>query len=1496
MVKKIPFNIFSFNLLLALIASAIFSTPAFADSGSTNPTPPASGSGSTRASHSSSNNNLSDVPSGTKVVIVDSNGDKVPLGSQAAQDILASGDPQWCPTGVTPGSLSCTSNTSLSALVAGFTPSANGVIWIEEGPIADSGTAVALSGSGTWSADAGFTLTLQGGWTGSGTMIDQLQPSVFNNSISIINWNNNITVSDILISGATGPGLTVRTSKNITLTRVQSNNNTLSGAGADLETLSGSAGTVTVTSSQFNNNGGDGLDILSKGAITLTNVTANNNTNGYGAYVDNHTANSAMSVTLSGDNTFNNNKFDGLVIDSIGAVTVNDVTATGSLQDYGVSIDNCYLSLFITNVCGGTGAVKLTGTNIFTENLSGGLYVTSNGAISANNLIANSNQGSGADGVSLDNHQASAPQSVTLTGTSLFKYNNWSGLVVDSKGQITVNNITASYNKQNIGADLENPSGSSGVTLTGTNVFNGNYNTGLWVSTKGAITLNNITADCNGYQPDCVTPLGSGYGVYVENTGGTKAVTLTGINTMSNNYGDDGLYVTSNGAVKLSSVTASNNYNGDGVDISNCDSNGTKCLSSSAVTLSGTGVFNFNSNDGISVYSGGAITLNNVTANNNIAYGADLQNSSAGGVQPVTLTGTNVFDNNSYMGLYAATKGAVKLNNLTANCDGTNGTNCTGGTGGYGVYVDTCAWNSTTDFCDGVGAVTLTGTNIMNNDYYYGLYVNSKGAVTLNNVTADNSLHSDGAYIDNCQWNTYHGTPACAGSGAVTLAGTNTFNNNFYTGISVFSNGAIKINNLTANNNIEDGADLENYDAKVIETVTLTDTNTFDNNNYIGMNVDSNGAIKLNSVTANCDGTASNCTGGTSGYGLWLDNTYGAGGVPNIGTAAVSLTGTNVLNGNYYSGLYLNTHGAVTFNNLTANDNQGGDGIYVYLSGNQAFTLTGTNVFDSNYGDGLYVYTSGKISVNNVTASDNGHSNIGEGVVLYNTAGSPADVILTGANVFTGNHSDGLDIGSLGNITLNSLTANSNGAEGVSIDNCQYDPITLHTCTGTGVMTLTGTNTFDNNLSTGLDAQSGHTIKVNNATADCNGYSGNCVTGAGGNGVTLDNSEAVNPQPVTLTGTNTFNGNYDDGLQINSLGTITGSNLNASNNAHGSGLDLSNHFGLTTSTAGITLSGASIFNDNYYYGLDAASYGAISINTTSINAVGNGTSGFDGYGAYLDNSGSTASTNPAVILKGTNTLNGNYEGGLYAASTGTITLNNITADSNSEGYGATITNSTNGKGVTLTGTNVFDNNYLDGLNINIKGAVLLNNITANCNGYNLGCSGTGTGSTGLVVDNSTASPAQTVTLTGVNNFNNNNEDGLDITSAGAISASNVTASYNGGNGMLLDNHTGSAGVTLTGVNNVIGDSSSLGSNVDIHTAGAVNLTDLTSDGSGGTGLVVEATATNVTLTCGSFTNNAGNGVNVTASGTLTMIGVVASGNGATDISPTPWDVVVRNCP
>ena len=141
-------TMFLFTAFLALAFSAFYTVPVFADDGAPPPppadtgtvetppvvdvAPPADGSAETAATDTTAVDAadpmpadagdgttstdslppldesstpaeiLAQVPDGTEVVVTDPSGSVVPLASQDAVDAIMTGDPMWCPTGVTP--------------------------------------------------------------------------------------------------------------------------------------------------------------------------------------------------------------------------------------------------------------------------------------------------------------------------------------------------------------------------------------------------------------------------------------------------------------------------------------------------------------------------------------------------------------------------------------------------------------------------------------------------------------------------------------------------------------------------------------------------------------------------------------------------------------------------------------------------------------------------------------------------------------------------------------------------------------------------------------------------------------------------------------------------------------------------------------------------------------------------------------------------------------------------------------------------------------------------------------------------------------------------------------------------------------------------------------------------------------------------------------------------------------------------------------------------
>ncbi|HUI88327.1 MAG TPA: right-handed parallel beta-helix repeat-containing protein [Anaerolineales bacterium] len=978
--KKTHLRIFATAALLVWTASAIWTMPALADSGSTPPAAGLSSDGRT-SSRGSASNPLSQAPAGTKVVILNSNGDKIPLGSQAARDIISSGDPIWCPNTVTTpnnsGLHGCTAAApNLFDLIANISsnvnkPNADGTIWIlgysdntDPGPNHpdSSNSAIIINGLnaasfGSW---ANFSLTLKGGWKGCvptcSNAIDTNSPSQFQVPINIDNWNGNVILSDIAISSPSGTGLTVTTTKNITLTRVQSNGN--SGDGADLDN-SGGTGAVTASSGTFDSNSGSGLVIYSNGSITLNTITASDNSGGYGAYVDNSSAPHAQAVNITGtNNIFNDNYLNGLLAFSLGHISAGNLHADGNSA--GVDGSNYAYSggVQLENDFAGTGTITISGTNTFTNNYEDGLDAYSDGAITTNNLTATRNglQGNPTSsfewiGAALDNSNSLTPQNITMGGNNDFESNFNDGVDAIASGVLTINNITSKNNGTSVGTSSQLQGGvgaylqgARAVTLSGTNLFDGNYSTitfddgnpadylqtpmaSLTISSDGSIRINNVTAsddlagagaildDCNDQGTGCANTAGS--------------IAITGANIFNDNY-LDGLDVDSFGNIAAKNLSANGNL-GMGVFLMNGNASATTSLNSKGyVALSSTNTFTDNLDDGMDIYSNGPIKAGNLQAVNNGGAGVILDNSSSPNAVPldnsgvvaalssvstqtaqsVTLTNYNVFSDNGFDGLEVYSNGTITLSSISANGNGA----------GYGAYIA----NDETGFRSGV---TLSGNDSFNDNYLDGLDILSYGAISVTTVslTADgNGLSGNngvGVYLDNC---VDQGAGCTVGSArSVVLSGSNVIDGNYgqyYDGVNTYdeaglvtySKGRITASNVTANDTVNGaGAVLDNSQGSSSSNVALAGASEFDQNAGDGLDVHSHGALAVTKVIA--DGNLGVVASGYAGTGVNVS-----------AVSKVTLTCGDVLNNLGY-GINVSASPLLTLTGVLLDDNSAGN-------------------------------------------------------------------------------------------------------------------------------------------------------------------------------------------------------------------------------------------------------------------------------------------------------------------------------------------------------------------------------------------------------------------------------------------------------------------------------------------------------------------------------------------------------------------------------------------
>ena len=776
--------------------------------------------------------------------------------------------------------------------------------------------------------------------------------------------------SDISINGAlladntSSHGLEASSSGNITLNNINSLNNKYSVV-ADNH-LSATPKTVTVNNSFFiSSSAGDGLQVTSRGNVTLNHIYAEGNF-GNGVNIDNriydggsHTYKGSGSVSLLntlGLNQFYSNHAAALFVQSKGAITVKGVYALSNHA--GLVLDGCAIDqdpLHPTHYCLGKGNISISAVTIGYTSTGGGLSAMTGGAISLDGSSFISNK----YGVELRNSVVSAGKPVTVTNSSFFSTFDPAsvGLAVYSKGNITLNNVQANYNsgKLTYGPMLENVSGILldnclyvGIACTGSGsvsvlsslgqskALGNGLGDGLLIHSKGAIKVSGFSSTNNGG------------GAYIDNLPGAGTLTITNSIFSYNSGVQGGLMALSAKAITLTGVEASQNGGGPGAQVDN--NYGT--TTTDAITISKSH-FDHNKGDGLHATVKGNLTLNNVSANlNNIAagsYGADLT-SLHGSITLKDTLGPNQFISNLNTGLaVVADTGAISISGVTALYNS-----------GSGISLNNAAAAATK---------TVTAQKILaEHNGADGLNVKSRSNVTLNGVQANYNTNGWGVKIDNCRLVTY---PPCAGSGNVSILATLGTNSASYnkTGMRIDTTGSVVVNGLTASyNTFNDGGvsglSIYNlYQTAVQKPVTITKS-SFNANQGAGMAIWASGVITLNGISASNNVTV-------TGYGLYLYN--------------------------------LNMPGSPAVNILA--------------------TL-GNNQFNNNAANGISIYSSGKIALNKVAANENGWSTNMSGAFLYTTNASSITIT---CSAFNHNQKYGLEVWmGTGTLTFKSVAANYN--------------------------------------------------------------------------------------------------------------------------------------------------------------------------------------------------------------------------------------------------------------------------------------------------------------------------------------------------------------------------------------------------------------------------------------------------------------------------------------
>jgi hypothetical protein len=1223
-------------------------------------------------------------------------------------------------------------------------------------------------------------------------------------------------------------------------------------------------GNVTVSQSTFTNNasveGAAGLYVLAKGSTNLTDIIAEwNGASGSGrdtsgVMIDNNVSTILYPVNIT-NASFNNNFGDGLEVFSKGIITVKDISAFGNTGDGFYLINKITGSISGVNVLNSAGLVNTTSNNGM-----GGLVVKSNGIVVINAVKAENN--GSVDGISngifVDNSTGTG--AVTIDGVSgtVANNNNGSGVYVISKGIITVKNLEASNNHA-FGYYLNNQNGTNtGVNVLGTiprwyNNLNGNWIDGLNILSKGAVIVQKTKANSNGY-----------YGTYIDNSQDIGTVTITDCEFNDNSLNGDtplmeyGLFIQSKGSISVTKVRARDNGSDDNhnniVDAGDIQAGGAWLDNSSSATpatiIITNGNFDSNFGNGLNVFSKGAVTYTTGSADNNNLTAVNIDNHLSTLNQAVTITSVNMGGNrNGTTGLIVLSKGNIAISKSDIN-----------GFNGEAVNLDNHFGTGSVSIIGELGRSRWFGYNGGN-----GFTINTTGGVTMNYL----STNDNGGY--GIQINT-------TGNLSTVQLSNMDVNNNVLYGIDINAVSNITLDNVRVVDNKSYGINLDNSVGKGTVTVRATNGQEIRNNSGYGLWVISKGNITLTNIEIHDNGS----------FGAWLDNSTGTTGTVTINSTMYRNWGHN---GDY--GLQIDSPGAVIVSLVDAYENTtyGADINNTYAAGTLMPAVTITySWFNNNHGGyGLNVDSKGNISLTDVDA----HDNNGYGADLNNLLGT-GTVTMTGPsdddrNEFSNNADYGLNIQTRGAVTIKYLRTNDNAFYGTNINNS--------TSTLPQTVSITTANLENNSKSIpdgfGLTVLSKGAITLFEAFAGGNGRWDPTFIPA--NGMHLDNCLLVGGKctgsgAVTLTSSNAW-GNTGYGLDIQSYGQITLSDISAGyNNFYGG--KFNNAFVKANvnpllpdvlSTAGVTISlpvGYSsewgYFQNNGEYGFAITSNGAV--NVSGVRVFNNSYSS-DSYNAaaYINNS--TGTLPMAVTISNSTFYDNTAVSGIKVISKGAITYLNNSATHNTGMLAADQSavlldnhTSTLPQNITITNSKFNGNTSGSGLKVLTKGSVFLTNLTASNNADD-----------GINIDASYG--IGTVTMLGTGNtFNNNANRGARFTANGNVAITNITAEYNSGTGLSVDTYN--SGHTGTGLVNVTNANLNRNGFYGFwsYANGAITLLNMTNSGNGSIsnsdGAYMITNNKDITATNSAFISNGGRGIysDTGAGKTLKLINTMYFGN------------------
>ncbi len=810
------------------------------------------------------------------------------------------------------------------------------------------------------------------------------------------------------------------------------------GSGIVLDNSDGT-GNVYVTTTRtspvntFSGNDNFGLHILTNGSVSIKNTSGNTNYRS-GLFVDAEKAVSVRDTSRDPSSTFNSNGNYGLSIQTLGAINLYGISGSGNAIN-GADLENCFYS-GDTFACEGKGKVAVgTRRNYladFSSNGGYGIRVDGNNTINLLNVNAQSN---GLNGLHLRNDYTSGLINVknnSRTELSAFDNNGAYGIFARSLRNINLHNLTANGNGLTgayLDACREDSSlcqGSGGIKISAyrdiQSTFDNNADHGILAYAFSTISLTNVSADENGLSGAYLTNNyeGARNGVNLGRSGNDLTNTFDNNGTAGLYGGSDpayrvGLYIETHGVINMKYLSASGTQDG-GVASAHY---GTPQAGSGLLAFNNNGERfnrmyitsgNFSNNDhfGMQALSFGHISLKslNVDANGNIgAYVKNNFDETTNSVSLLTYRGAaNTFNDNNGSGLKIETNGGVSLKDLTASGNKMlSNTFAVGGIDSASVrefYNDALGADVWEFYATAGVPLTIQLDSVWSPegavfDPFLELY--DAGDVLL--AQDDNSGSGLNAEISY--------TPSVDGWYHLKAAGLFDIDGGYLLGINDPAWSDVTVLNSHG----------VSIDAARNVSVKSSDFNYFNNNSQSGLQVDTDGKIYIQRVSAQNNGT----------FGAALDNSSG--------TSLVSVFGKNKKIYSYFSnnnqdGLLIRTNANVTLKNLWAESN-GLRGFYVGSSAAPtAGRLTVNNILALENGStGLEAYSSGIVSAQKMHALENG----GDGAYFDSTSGT-GKVTINGDSFFSGNSGDGLRVLANYNVSLKKITAEENGEDGIDVE------------------------------------------------------------------------------------------------------------------------------------------------------------------------------------------------------------------------------------------------------------------------------------------------------------------------------------------------------------------------------------------------------------------------------------------------------------------------------